>query len=293
MNLSISGSSTALYSTFWFVEPYDILFDCGDGAAAFLLEKGHKVKYIVCSHPDRDHISGLLHFIQIYAQQNPPTILYPRDCDTFHRLKKMSEQLDPHVAGLVKWQPIGSGDRIPIRPNLYLECFANRHIPIGVNGPGNKSLSYCLVETRKKLRPEFASLSGMEIGRLRTEKGDEYVRENVTTTTLAYSGDTPIEKPTFWRNAEVLIHEATFLCRKTAEKCALGERHSILEDVIEMASHMKSLRALILAHFSCRFSPDEITEAAENAIVKHHLDIPVHLVIPGEQCRHLQIDENK
>lgn len=61
--MKISGYSTALYSTFFFLEELGILFDCGDGAAAMLLGKSRKVKHIFISHADRDHLGGLLQFI--------------------------------------------------------------------------------------------------------------------------------------------------------------------------------------------------------------------------------------
>ncbi|MFT6399748.1 MAG: ribonuclease Z [Bradymonadia bacterium] len=41
--LTITAYSTALYSTWIFVDELGILFDCGDGAAAGLLQKGRKV----------------------------------------------------------------------------------------------------------------------------------------------------------------------------------------------------------------------------------------------------------
>ncbi len=39
MNLTITGYSTALFSTWYFIEELGILFDVGDGITSILLQK--------------------------------------------------------------------------------------------------------------------------------------------------------------------------------------------------------------------------------------------------------------
>ena len=46
MKLTITGFSTALFSTWYFIEELGLLFDCGDGASAGLLQKTRKIKHI-------------------------------------------------------------------------------------------------------------------------------------------------------------------------------------------------------------------------------------------------------
>ena len=60
MQLSITAFSTALFSTWYFIDELGLLFDAGDGVSAHLLQKARKIKHAFISHADRDHISGLI-----------------------------------------------------------------------------------------------------------------------------------------------------------------------------------------------------------------------------------------
>jgi len=64
---TITGYSTALFSTWIFVEELGLLFDAGDGLMSGLLSKSRKIKHAFISHADRDHITGLLQFNQLGA----------------------------------------------------------------------------------------------------------------------------------------------------------------------------------------------------------------------------------
>jgi len=71
MNLTIHGYSTALYATWYFVEELGILFDAGDGLVSNLMGKSGKIRDVFISHADRDHITGLLQYNQLFAQHKP------------------------------------------------------------------------------------------------------------------------------------------------------------------------------------------------------------------------------
>ena len=88
MKLTITGFSTALFSTWYFIEELGLLFDCGDGASSGLLQKARKVKHAFISHADRDHLTGLLQFNQLNARQGFPKIYFPRDSGSFPFLKE-------------------------------------------------------------------------------------------------------------------------------------------------------------------------------------------------------------
>ncbi len=280
MNLEISGSSTALYSTFWMIEPLGLLFDCGDGAASFLQQKGRKVRLIACSHADRDHLSGLLQFVQVNSRPGAPTIFYPKDSGSFPALQDFQSRFDPHVATEAKWVGIDSGDRIPLRNGWYLEAYYNRHSPH--EGGATKSLSFSLISERRKLKAEYQDLSSPEIGKLHQEMGEDVISEVIKETILTYSADTPLERPEFWRNPRILIHEATFLSEDTANSGGQKDRHAVLNEVIEMATQIPNLHKLVLGHFSCRYDRHRIHEAIASAATEHKLKIPIYGVAPGE-----------
>lgn len=77
MNFKITSYSTALFSTWVFVEELGLLFDAGDGVMAHLLQKSRKIKQVFISHADRDHLNGLPQFYQLNAREGFPKIYYP------------------------------------------------------------------------------------------------------------------------------------------------------------------------------------------------------------------------
>jgi ribonuclease Z len=102
--LTISGFSTALFSTWYFVDEMAMLFDCGDGVASGLLHKARKVKHLFITHADRDHLAGLLQFNQLNSRPGL-NIYYPKDCGSFPALSEFCGKFDPQVSG-AKWIPL-------------------------------------------------------------------------------------------------------------------------------------------------------------------------------------------
>ncbi len=282
MKLTITGFSTALFSTWYFIEELSLLFDCGDGASSGLLQKSHKVKYIFVSHADRDHLTGLLQFNQLNARPGFPKIYYPRDSGSFHFLEEFTTHFDPHVSG-TEWIKMEEGDMIEIKKNIFVQPFRNKHVP--VRKELVKSLSFHVFETKRKLKDEYLHLSGKEIAALRNELGKENITIELRENILSYSGDTPIENDGRWDETKVLIHEATFLRKGDIDLDDYRKgKHSYLEEVIEMVSKTK-VEKLILGHFSSRYSAEEIDEAIDFFCKKFELKIPVFRVLPGETVR--------
>ncbi|MFK7771741.1 MAG: MBL fold metallo-hydrolase [Saprospiraceae bacterium] len=282
MKLTITGFSTALFSTWYFIEELGLLFDCGDGASSGLLQKARKVKHLFISHADRDHLTGLLQFNQLNARQGFPKIYFPRDSNSFPFLKEFSTQFDPHVSG-TEWIKMEEGNIFEIKKNIFVQPFRNEHVPVGKELV--KSLSFHVFETKRKLKEEYLNLSGKEIAALRKELGEENITIQIRNNILSYSGDTPIENDGRWDHTKVLIHEATFLRKGDVD---LDDRrqgkHSYLEEVIEMVAKTK-VEQLILGHFSSRYSVVEIDEAIDFFCKKFGLKIPVYRILPGEIVR--------
>ena len=157
MHLTITGYSTALFSTWYFIEEWGILFDAGEGLISALLQKSRKIDQVFITHADRDHITGLLQFLQLNARPGLPNIHYPKDSGSFPALETFSKKFDPHVARTV-WTPITEGDEIAITKDLFIRPLRNGHVPVDQHII--KSLGYLVVQSRKKLRPEFDELYG-------------------------------------------------------------------------------------------------------------------------------------
>ena len=129
MNLTITGYSTALFATWYYIEELGLLFDAGDGVTAGLLQNSRKVKNILISHADRDHITGLLQFNQLNARDGFPIIYYPKDSASFPAMEAFFEKFDSHMSGAV-WKSAKHGDHIAIKENIYAEVIRNEHVPV-------------------------------------------------------------------------------------------------------------------------------------------------------------------
>ena len=284
MQLTITGYSTALFSTWYFIEEWGILFDAGEGLISALLQKSRKIDHVFISHADRDHITGLLQFNQLNARPGYPIMYYPKDAGSFPALEAFSKKFDPQVARTV-WTPVTEGDEIPIAKDLLVKPLRNGHVPVEEHII--KSLGYMVVQTRKKLRQEFAHLSGEQLRQLAEQQGRDSFSMEVRENLFGYSGDTPVEDGAKWDNTRILIHEATFLDNGEPVKSRdYGNKHSCLEEVIEMVSSIH-IGQLILGHFSSRYSPEEIDRAIKGLCEKYAINIPVRRVLPGETVHDL------
>lgn len=277
MKLTLHGYSTALFSTWYFIEELGVLFDAGDGLTSGLLGKCGKIKKVFISHADRDHLTGLLQYNQLFSEQKP-SIYYPKDAKSFQFLNRFFENFDPHAKGTI-WEAIDKNAIIDIKEKISVEAAENEHV-VTKNGD-IKSLSYKVWETKKKLKPAFNSLDSEQLRALRIEKGDDFVLEEVKTNILSYSGDTPIIDYNRYNHTKVLIHEATFLTKAETNTKTYKNKHSSLEEVMEMVSSC-SIDQLVLGHFSSRYYPEEIDNKIKELIKHYNIKIPVFRIPIGK-----------
>jgi len=275
--ISITAFSTALFSTWVFVEQFGLLFDCGDGATSTLLQKSRKVRHAFISHADRDHLTGLLQFNQLNGREGL-SIYYPQDAGSFPAMADFTSKFDPHIAG-TSWIPISNHETIAIKNDLQVVAMANRHV---TRAPElTKSLSFVVQRSKKKLKPKFADLQGQEIASLRKELSDDQLFEMIKDVELIYSGDTPVETDGRYSNARILIHEATFLDREELGPERVDRNyHSSLDAVMEMVAD-SNIENLILSHFSSRYSDAQIDDAVAREKERCGIDIPVFVIYPG------------
>lgn len=278
--LTITGYSTALFSTWYFIDEMGILFDCGDGVSSGLLQKGRKIKHVFISHPDRDHLAGLLQFNQLNARAGLK-IYYPKDSGSFPALADFSAKFDPQVSG-TQWVPIDDGDEIRIREDVAVRAISNRHVQ---GKDGTRSLTFLVDRIARKLKSELVGKPGSEIATIRQREGEEAISDLSRTTQLIYSGDTPIETDGRYNDAEVLIHEATFLVAGEIDPDnPRRNKHSSLDQVIGMVRD-SNIQKLILGHFSSRYSHQEIDEAIKRECELNQISIPVFRLHPGQIVR--------
>ena len=276
---TITGYSTALFSTWIFVEQLGLLLDAGDGVCAGLLQKSRKVRKIAITHPDRDHVTGLLQLQQLNAANGIPEIFYPADCGSFPALAEFCRNFDPDRGNQITWSAVKPGDQRDLGLNFRLKVIANDHFH---DRPGQiKSVSYLVVREKRKLRSEFRETARSELAELSRKYGSEHLTEAVDETILGYAGDAGTATASRWAGCQVLIHEATFLKAADAGNRAGRHVHSFLDDVLRMAAEAKP-QQLILNHFSSRYTREEIIAAIRGEASALSLPFRVFAILPGE-----------
>lgn len=288
MNLTITGYSTALFSTWYFIEELGLLFDAGDGVMASLLQKSRKIENVFISHADRDHLTGLLQFNQLNARAGFPRLFFPANARSFFALEAFTKTFDSQVKQTI-WSGINENEHIQISKDMFVQSIKNNHVKTEPNEV--KSLGYQVYQLKNKLKPEYLTLSQAEIIELTKRIGRENMTYEVRTNVLAYSGDTPVENAEKWNHTQILIHEATFLRRDEFAKLdTKRNKHSSLEDVLKMVSEL-TVETLILGHFSSRYSGELIDETIKFFCKEFKLTIPVYRLLPGQIHRNILATE--
>jgi len=284
MKLTITGYSTALFSTWYFIEKLGLLFDLGDGVTSALMQKARKIDHVFISHADRDHLTGLLQFNQLNARSGFPKLFYPFDCGYFPALAEFSKKFDPHVEGTV-WTPMKNEEKFFIKEDFFVQGIRNTHVPSEPNI--HKSFGYRVCQTKNKLKAEFTNRPQEKIKELIVERGKENMTDQFQTNVLNYSGDTPVADLKRWNHTKILIHEATFL--DASERDVTNpkrNKHSTLEEFLKMVSDL-SIETLILGHFSSRYANEDIDSKIKFFCKELNIKIPVFRVLPGQVHRNI------
>jgi ribonuclease Z len=281
--ITITAYSTALFSTWVFVDQWRLLLDAGDGVCAGLLQKTRKIHTVAVTHADRDHLAGLLQLLQLNSRDGLPHILYPADCGSFPSLAAFCEKFDPHTEGKASWTAIRPGDVVNLVKGYKLTTASSSHF---TDAAGKiKSLSYFVLRETRILKPQYVGLGQAELDHLRQQHGVDELTQVTEEPILAYSGDTAIGSPETWRGYRILIHEATYLSHDDAgDQSGRRNQHSVLADVLEM-TRQAGPEVLVLTHLSPRYKVAEVLETVQRQSRDLAVQFPVHVVPPGEIVR--------
>ena len=110
------------------------------------------------------------------------------------------------------------------------------------------AVGYRVIETRRRLKPEFESLPQPEVEHRARTQGRDSVMESYTHTLFAHSGDAMPVAVEYVRDADLMVHDATFL--EAADR--REPIHAASDEVFALACAAR-VRALVLTHLSIRY----------------------------------------
>jgi ribonuclease Z len=183
-------------------------------------------------------------------REKPLTVCYPRAAEAdFREVRAWVSAAAGPLTYPLAWRPVEPGERVPLR-HWAAEPFATRHsVP---------SCGYRFLEQRRRLKAEFRDRTGAEIIALKAR--GEVVMETYERIVLAFTGDTGPGLPAgLFRDAEVLIHEATFLDPGDRE----GTSHATAGEAFDLAVRA-NVRTLVLYHISQRYRRPDIDHAVRD-----------------------------
>ncbi len=257
MKLNIKGASAGGIGTCLTVEPYKIALDigfCSPAAAA--------CRTVLISHAHIDHMAGAVQHAasRTLSGATPSRFICPPK--VAEQLKKVLVLWDEIQGGGLRYEvlPLVPEDPpVPLGKGLSVRAVPTFHNTV--------RQGYVLYETRRKLKLEYATLTGPEIGLLQRE-GTEVM--NVTNVPiLAFLGDTlpdALVHPEV-RRALVLVTECTFVGADITIQDAQKYGHTHLAELVPYLSGI-SFETLLLMHFSLRHSRKEIETEMEALLPK-------------------------
>ncbi|HWI18144.1 MAG TPA: MBL fold metallo-hydrolase [Vicinamibacterales bacterium] len=247
MQDSLRGFSRGMYSNWLWHKPLQLLIDAGEGLQIELGSSVFSPSVLAITHGHSDHVLGIPGLVAARrfgkgATDKALTILYPEGS---RGVQAARELLGTAYAGVVfplNWIAATNGTSHPIGKGKQLEAFAVRHTE------HEAALGYRVVETRKRLRPEFAALSQAEIEAAARQGTRDALLEDVRHIVFAHSGDAMPIDPALVTDADLLVHDATFLNEPDRREPI----HATTEEAIDVARRAR-VKTLVLHHLSIRY----------------------------------------
>jgi len=287
---NITGFSKAMYSTWFYYKPERFLFDAGEGVSTALGNSIFGIKSVFLTHGHYDHIGGLPGIIlsrnsAMGDKTKPLTIYHPEDDNLIKIMKEYIKKCCSKLTYELIWESVKHNEDILLDKNLQnrlIRTFATDHLR------GHLTLGYNLIEKRNRLREDFLNLSQEEIFKLVKEKGKSYITEPYEHIILSYVGDSMPVSHEKVMNAEVLMHEASFIYEKERKY----KVHATLEEAVEVAKKA-GVKYLLLYHISSRYSREEINRKLSAIMKEKGINIPTGLFLKDHMKKYKNRENNE
>ncbi|NLX12078.1 MAG: hypothetical protein GXY44_00280 [Phycisphaerales bacterium] len=256
----IQGFSLAGEETVIVLPDLNVAFDIGRAPR----EAVH-VDHICLSHGHMDHSAGIAYYFSqrnFQGINNGCALVHHKLVRPLEDLMQVWGRIEGHVSPF-RFIGVDEGEDFTVHRGLVIRPFRVRH-------PG-PTLGFSIIEVRKKLKPEYADLSGQQIVELK--KQNIPVENRLEIPRVAYCADSALGnylEHDFVRNAEVLLVECTFIDEDHLERARKGQ-HTHLRDFPELMGRVRSPN-VVLFHLTRRTGIRESKRMLEQVLPKTDLE---------------------
>lgn len=245
-DLEICGYSVAGEETVIGMPQLDVCFDIGKAPNQLV-----SLNHVLLTHGHMDHAAGIAYYLshRKFLGMPPGVVLAPPN-------------LIPHIQQIIdawgrldgntvpaKLVPVVHGDEYRLKPNLIARVFATKHT--------RQAVGFSVIETRKKLKPEYAGMPGPELAKLK--KQGIKVENPIEVPIVSYLGDTSyldFAELEHVANSRILIAECTFFEDEHTTRADAG-RHMHIDEFGPLLERMNN-ETILITHLTQRTGIGEV-----------------------------------
>ena len=239
-DLEVIGYSVAGEETVVAMPQLDVCFDIGKAPNQVV-----SINNVLLTHGHMDHAAGIAYYLshRNFSGQSAGTILAPENLlgpmreiiDAWSRLD--GNRIPANLVG------VKAGDEYQIKPNLFARVFPTKH--------SKGSVGYSVIEKRKKLKPEYAKLTGPQIVELKKQGIEiDYPLEIPIVTYLGDTQHVDFSLLKYIVESRILIAECTFYDVEHTGRAEAG-RHMHINEFASLIEKLQN-EHIVITHTTQR-----------------------------------------
>jgi len=258
--MDIIGYSVAGEETVVAMPQLDVCFDVGKAPDQII-----PINNVLLTHGHMDHAAGFAYYLsqRNFCGISAGTILAPDNLlPPIRQIIDAWSKLDGNKIP-TKLIGVKAGDEYQIKPNLIARAFPTKH--------SRGSIGFTIIEKRKKLKPEYTSLTGPQIVELKKQGIEiDYPLEFPIVTYLGDTQYVDFSQLDYIVNSKILIAECTFYEGEHTTRAEAG-KHMHVDELVTLLTNLNN-EHIIITHTTQRTPMSEIRRILKKTMPKNKYD---------------------